>query len=46
MIRRILAALRGPKPWPSVWYRVVALHMVHCERGTGYRRELKDPWPN
>lgn len=41
MIRRILAALRGPKPWPETWCRVVALHMRGLEDGTGYRRTIK-----
>lgn len=46
MIARIIAALRGQKPWTETWCKVVALHMIHCERGTGYRREFKDPWPS
>ena len=40
MIARILAALRR-KPWPASWCRVVAMHMIHAERGTGYRRTIE-----
>ena len=40
MIRRLLAAIRGPKPWSKTWTRVVAWHMWSMEQGTGYRRTL------
>ncbi len=41
MIARLLAAIRPRKPWSPTWCRVVAMHMIATEAGTGYRRRME-----